>query len=118
MRIAFPTRDRETIVRHFGRMEAFVVVDVVDGERTRDVRDMSDLPECGGDGARPAHVVEALGDCDVLVANRIGIPLVERLRRAGLEVVLTAVRSIDEALDAYLAGTLAHEPELAHTPHH
>jgi len=120
MKIAFPTRDSETIVGHFGDMATLLVVEFDDGvETTREHRAMSDMPACGdAENSRPDYVIGVLEDCDVLIANGIGRPLVHKANQAGVDVVLTSNRSIDEALAAFTSGSLIHEPELAHAPHH
>ncbi len=120
MKIAFPTRDGETIVAHFGNMSHFLVVDVVDGVETgRTEHDMTGMPACGDPNAsRPDYVVGVAKDFDVVIANGIGAPLVMKMQLEGVEVVLTSNLSIEEALAAYLAGTLENEADLAHAPHH
>ena len=120
MKIAFPTKDNETISRHFGKMTAMVVVALEDdNEVDREIRDMASMPACGGaDHGRPAYVVDTLNDCDVVIANGIGMPLAERIGNGGTEVILTRTRTIDGALAAYLDGTIAHEPSLAHQVNH
>jgi predicted Fe-Mo cluster-binding NifX family protein len=120
MKVAFPTRDNETISRHFGKMTAIVVIDLEDGAETeRESRDMASMPACGGeDHGRPDFVAGTLDDCDIVIANGIGMPLADHIRRAGTEVVLTTTRTIDEALSAYLGGTIRHEPTLAHPARH
>jgi predicted Fe-Mo cluster-binding NifX family protein len=119
MKIAFPTRDDQTIPGHFGHMTALIVVEVVDGKETsRERRDMSDMPECGdGHEERPAFVVNVIKDCDVLIAGGIGAPLVQKANAVDVDVVLTDTHSINEALAMYLAGTLENTPELAHHHH-
>ncbi|MEN8240175.1 MAG: NifB/NifX family molybdenum-iron cluster-binding protein, partial [Actinomycetota bacterium] len=73
------------------------------------------MPPCGGgDHGRPDFVVSILDDCDVVIASGIGVPLAERIAQEGTEVILTRTRAIDEALAAYLDGTIRHEPRLAH----
>jgi predicted Fe-Mo cluster-binding NifX family protein len=116
MKIAFPTRDNETISRHFGKMTEMVVINLDDGvETSREARDMTVMPACGGGNhGRPDFVVGVLADCDVVIANGIGVPLADRIRKEGTEVVLTRTRTIDEALAAYLDGTIRHEQSLAH----
>ncbi|MFV1999096.1 MAG: NifB/NifX family molybdenum-iron cluster-binding protein [Acidimicrobiia bacterium] len=120
MKIAFPTCDNETIVARIGNMNTLLVIDVVDGTKVgREERDMTGMPACGDQqNSRPDYVVGVVADCEVVIANGIGAPLVEKMRQAGVDVVLTSSLSIDEALAAYLAGTLENEPELAHAPHH
>ena len=116
MKLAFPTRDNETISRHFGKMTGMVVITLEDGTETvREVRDMAAMPACGaGHHGRPDFVASILADCDVVIANGVGMPLSERISSEGTEVVLTQTRTIDEALAAYLDGSIRHEPTLAH----
>jgi predicted Fe-Mo cluster-binding NifX family protein len=120
MKIAFPTRDNESMVAHFGNMKRFLVVDIVDGaEAGRREHDMSGMPACGDPSAsRPDYVVGVVKDYDVVIANGIGAPLVNKMQQAGVEVVLTSNLSIADALAAYVAGTLENEADLAHAPHH
>jgi len=120
MKIAFPTRDNETISRHFGKMTAMVVIDLQDGNGIdREIRDMTSMPACGGaDNGRPTFIVGTLNDCDVVIANGIGMPLAERIGNEGTEVILTRTPTIDGALEAYLDGTILHEPRLAHRVDH
>jgi predicted Fe-Mo cluster-binding NifX family protein len=118
MRIAFPTRDDQSIIGHFGKMNALIVVDVVDGEETaRERRDMADTPACGADRQKkPAFVVDRISNCDVLVAGGMGTHTVDRATEAGIEVVLTRERLIAKALGCSVDGTLADESQLAHSP--
>ncbi len=120
MKIAFPTRDNETIVGHFGHMTSFLVVDIDDGAETaRESHDMTAMPACGDEQqSRPDYVVGVAKDFDVVIANGIGAPLVQKMQVAGVEVVLTSDQSIESALTSYLAGTLVNEAGLAHAPHH
>jgi predicted Fe-Mo cluster-binding NifX family protein len=120
MKIAFPTRDTSTITGHFGKMKAMVVIEVIDGaETSRDVRDMTDTPlAIGGTQSRPIHIVSVLSDCDTVIAGGMGLPIEQRIRAAGTDVILTNMRPIDQALEAYLDGSLDHEPGLAHQPGH
>jgi len=120
MKIAFPTRDESTITSHFGKMKAMIVIEVVDGvETSRDVRDMTETPlTMGGTQSRPIHIVSSLSDCDYVIAGGMGLPIEQRIREAGTEVILTKVRPIDQALAAYLDGSLGHQPDLAHLPNH
>jgi predicted Fe-Mo cluster-binding NifX family protein len=116
MKIAFPTRDYETISRHFGKMTAMVIIELDDkGETGRVIRGMENMPMCeSGSDSRPDFIVSVLDSCDVLIANGIGAPLAKRIRSEGIETVLTRTRTIDAALGEYLDGTIRHDPILAH----
>ena len=118
MRIALPTRDDQTISGHFGKMKAFIVVDVIDGiVTTRERRDMSGMPPCGSDhSAKPKFVVAKISDCDLLIAGGIGFAMRDLVTEATIEVVLTRERFIDEAIEKYTNGTLMNDIQLAHAP--
>jgi predicted Fe-Mo cluster-binding NifX family protein len=47
-----------------------------------------------------------LADCDVLVAGGMGRGAYESFLRAGLEVVLTDLRDINDVVNAWMNGTL------------
>jgi len=119
MKIAFPTLNGTSITAHFGRARGYIVVHTEDGAETgRELR-LIESGEHGdredpGHGNRHAGLVDTIRDCDAVVAGGMGHPIQERLEAAGLDVVLTGIRSIDDALAAYLAGTLDHEPDRAH----
>jgi predicted Fe-Mo cluster-binding NifX family protein len=119
MRIALATLNGNTVTAHFGRTKAFVVVDLADGvEVIRELREIGST-DCG-DHQDPGHhgrhhdLVDTIRDCDVVVGGGMGLPIQDRLQEAGLEVVLTGTRSIDEAIQQCAAGTLTHDPDRAH----
>jgi predicted Fe-Mo cluster-binding NifX family protein len=118
MKIALPTRDDQSISGHFGKMKALIVIDVVDGRETgRERRDMSEMPACGnGHQDKPSYVVSRISDCDVLIAGGMGAHMRDTATAGNIDVVLTRERIIERALESYLDGTLANEPQLAHSP--
>jgi predicted Fe-Mo cluster-binding NifX family protein len=118
VKIAFPTRDDQTISGHFGKMKAFVVIDIVNGvEVDRERRDMSEMPACGnGHQEKTRFAVDKISDCDVLIAGGMGIPMHTTATEAGLEIVLTRERLIAKAIQRYANGTLTDETRLAHEP--
>ena len=125
MRIALATLNGNTVTAHFGRTKAFVVVEMEDGtEVNRELRDVGscDQNHHQDPGHRRRHhdLVDTVRDCDVVIAGGMGLPVQQRLQEADIEVVLTDTRSIDEAVQQYATGTLAHDPDRAHAPggHH
>lgn len=129
MHIAFPTEDGNTICRHFGRAPYYTVISVEDNRETgRELRRRGGqrLHEPGHDhdhdhhGHDHAPMFAAIRDCQVLIAGGMGHPARDAAEAAGLEVVLTLEQQIDQALQDYLAGSLEHNPRLAHKPggHH
>ena len=137
-KIAFVTEDGETISAHFGRAPKVVIVTIENGRETqREMRDKS----TGGHGEHAHHhdhvafveqdtpithqqdhrhhhnhdkMLEAMHDCGVLIARGMGVPAMTKSENRGMRVVLVNEKSIDEALRAYLNGTLQHEPRRLH----
>lgn len=70
----------------------------------------------GGMGAQALHASMAapIRDCQILVAGGMGRGAHSMLRSVGIEPLLTDITSIDEALEAYIAGTLENRTERMH----
>lgn len=124
MRIAFPTDDGTTIQRHFGRATHYAVVTIEDGAAgAREVR--SKEAHHHGNGHADDHhshdhrnMFAPVADCQAMIAGHMGTPAYTAAQSNGLQVILTDEPTIDGALDAWLAGTLANRPALLHTPDH
>lgn len=126
MKIAVVTLDGKTVSQHFGRSPYYSVVTLENGEvKSRELRERrtghfapqgpqhgSDLDERGRHGygpeARMSHATMAqeISDCQVLIAGGMGSGAYENFREAGLDVILTDMRSIEDAVKAYAAGNL------------
>jgi predicted Fe-Mo cluster-binding NifX family protein len=85
-RVAFASNDGRTVDCHFGRAEQFVVYSVAaDGFAPLEVRTLGAL--CGGgehSDERLEAIVEALGDCHMVLALRFGPPVQDLLDRRGI----------------------------------
>lgn len=115
--------DDAQISRHFGRAPYYVVITLEEGrEVAREVREKPTHSHGHGHHEEHNHddihqaMLAPIQDCDVLIAGGMGIPMEKMARRRGMEVVLTRLRSVDEAVKQYLAGELVHEARLAHMP--
>lgn len=140
MKIAFVADNEQTISAHFGRATSVVVVTVEDGaEVSRELRSKvghsghdhdhdhdhehhhhhHEGGEGHGRGQGPGRGVsmgkfDTMQDCDVLIARGIGANAVNHAESRGMEVFLTDVHTVDEALAQYLAGELKHYPNRIH----
>jgi predicted Fe-Mo cluster-binding NifX family protein len=136
VKIAAITEDRVTISRHFGRAPFYLVVTVENGEIVgRDLReklghaqfaevhgatdaDAADDPRGHGFGAashdRHVRMADAIGDCEVLLAGGMGAGAYESMQRAGIRPIVTDVAGIDDAVAAFVAGTLVDHTESLH----
>ena len=126
--VAFPTDDGITITQHFGRATGYEVVTIAAGKVAgRERRDKfshhhgaDGHPDDGHDhGSAHGRMIDAITDCQVVVAGGMGRPIFEELARAGIRPILVQTHSIDEALEQILGGTLTNAPERVHAaPHH
>lgn len=142
MKIAAVSNDGTTISAHFGKARSFAVLTVEDGRVVG--QEMRQKDQCshghhgGGHdhdhshshdtvqtvavGSAPASVsadphvqaMAAIADCDVVLSRGMGRGMYANLQRAGIRAVLTDVPNVEEAVAAFLAGTLNEKPELVH----
>ncbi len=127
MKIAVVTNDGKTISQHFGRSRYFKIITI---ENDKIVFD--ELRERGtghfakgnnesssghlnpqgrhgyGSDADRKHslMAQEIGDCDVLIAGGMGQGAYESFKRFGLDVYLTDIEIIEDAVDNFMNGTL------------
>ena len=120
MKIAAITEDGITISQHFGRAPYYLVVTIEDGKIvSKEKRDKvghhnfagSEHSETapgerhGYDAAaqsRHSMMAQSIADCQVLFAGGMGWGAYDSLKKAGIEVIVTDVENIDEAVKLYL----------------
>ena len=120
MKIGIASNDRESIAQHFGRTRGFVIADVVDGKvKSKEYREnnFTSHNQPGGSEQHGEHghshssILSALKDCDVVLARGMGRRIYDDLRGAKIESVIPTLPGVDEALSAYVDGTLVDNPE-------
>jgi predicted Fe-Mo cluster-binding NifX family protein len=134
MKIAAVSEDGVSISQHFGRAPFYVVVTVENGKIvSHETRDKMGHAQFGGEtheeahGADPrghgfdpaaqnrhAQMAAAILDCEVLLARGMGAGAYESMKQANIRPVVTDVANIDEAVQAYLAGSLEDHVEKLH----
>jgi predicted Fe-Mo cluster-binding NifX family protein len=133
MKIALITDDGQTISQHFGRAAHYLVVTVEDGQVVqREMRDKLGhnhfasqeqgehhhaTERHGFDPAshnRHSSMAEAIADCQTLICGGMGAGAYESMRQLNIQPVVTQLRGIDEAIQAYLAGDLQDRTDLLH----
>ena len=139
MKIAAITDDGQTISAHFGRARHYLVFTVEDGEIVNQaLRDKAGHHTFGGEhehgdhhhhdhqeheqghgfgpgaGRRHAEMLAAIQDCDLLLARGMGRGAQIALQEANIQTILTEIKSIEDAVQAYLKGELTHRPERLH----
>ena len=124
MKISVVSVDGNTVSQHFGRSPYYVIFTIENGEvKSRELRPRTvghfgsqqhsnHHDENGRHGygpeARKSHSAMAreISDCQVLIAGGMGSGAYENFKEAGLEVILTDHKLIDDAIAAYIGGTL------------
>ncbi|MEJ2711462.1 MAG: NifB/NifX family molybdenum-iron cluster-binding protein [Anaerolineales bacterium] len=120
MKIAAITEDGKTISLHFGRAPYYLVVSVEDGQITgRELRDklghthfanqphepqQAGQPHGMGRSAHQKHLQrsEAIADCEALLCGGMGMGAYQSMVARGIKPVVTDIREIDQAVQAYL----------------
>ena len=136
MKIAVVTDDQATISQHFGRAQYYLVFTVEDGQvvqqelRSKLGHDQFQHEEHQehehdhdhehghgyGQHSQDKHsrMMANIGDCQLLLAGGMGLGARASLEAIGVKPILTNIREIDAAVQAYLAGELEDQPKLLH----
>ena len=132
LKIATITEDGKTISQHFGRAPYYLVLTIEEGKvvnkETRDkmghshFRDMQHAEESNAAGhgmdseSHNKHVsmAEAISDCKALLCGGMGMGAYESMRKLNIQPIVTDIRDIDEAAQAFIDGKLVDHTELLH----
>jgi predicted Fe-Mo cluster-binding NifX family protein len=132
MKIAAVTDDGNTISQHFGRAASYLVVTIENGQIVnRELRNklghahFSSQPHSqahsgqhhGMDaGSHNKHVemAQAIADCEALLARGMGMGAYESLKVLGIKPILTDITEIDQAVSAYIDGTIVDHVDSLH----
>lgn len=129
MKIAVATNDGNSISQHFGQSTGFIIFEVEGTEvRNRQFRSMSQTPHEQGlcdhgpakdPGAQNrASIPELLRDCKIVLCGGMGAGAAQALGRLGIEPLIVAAVSADDAVASYLRGTLTRSSaSLCHCQH-
>lgn len=115
MKIAVSSQNRKTVTGHAGKCRKFWLFDVSDCEVTG--KQLLELPieqtfhESHGTGPHP------LGGINVLITGSMGDGMQRRLKEMGIVAVATAETDPDQAVAAWLNGTLRELPPGSHHGH-
>jgi len=132
MKIAAITDDGNTISQHFGRAAYYLVVTVVDGKVTgRELREklghahFANEPHPVEEPGQPhgmdpdshnkhLRMAQAIADCEALLCRGMGMGAYESMKQANIRPVVTDIAAIDEAVMAYVNGTIVDQVERLH----
>lgn len=122
MKIGIASDDGKVICPHFGRTLGFVIVEIEDGkEKSREFRENTFTGHAmnraaGGNGHhgesdRRPGILGALGDCEAIIANGMGMKIYNALGSAGIKAIITNETGVDKAIELYIAGELDDNPD-------
>jgi predicted Fe-Mo cluster-binding NifX family protein len=132
MKIAVITDDSKTISMHFGRAEYYLVLSIeekkiLDRELREKLGHSHFVGEESGHGqgsgqhgfdpaaqGRHARMAQTIADCQVLLCRGMGRGAYENLTARSIQVILTDIAGIDEAVQAYIDGNIIDHTERLH----
>lgn len=132
MKIAAITDDGKNISLHFGRAPYYLVVTVEDGKIVnRELRnkmghthfanqpheeEAPGMPHGMGPASHDKHLqmAEAIGDCEALLCGGMGMGAYQSMQIRGIKPVVTDIYDIEQAVMAYVNGTIVDRTEKLH----
>jgi predicted Fe-Mo cluster-binding NifX family protein len=131
MKIAAITDDGTAISQHFGRAPYYAVLTVENGQIVkRELRDKLGHAHFVGQEAehapgqrhgydpasqdRHARMAASIADCQVLLCRGMGWGAYESMKQYGVTPIITDIANIDDAVQAYLNGSIVDRRELLH----
>ena len=132
MKIAVITSDGKTINQHFGRAPYYLVLTIEDGKVTqREMREkmghrhfvsQHEEHEHGSAGhgmdagshRKHASMAEAISDCKALICGGMGMGAYESMKQFNIKPIVTDLRDIEQAIQAFIDGKLIDHTELLH----
>jgi predicted Fe-Mo cluster-binding NifX family protein len=131
-KIAAITDDGTTISQHFGRAQYYLVVTVENGQiADRELRHklghahFAGQPHPDEQPGQPhgmdavshnkhLQMAEAIADCEALLCRGMGMGAYESMKAVGIRPLVTDIAEIDEAIAAYIKGSIVDQIERLH----
>ena len=132
IKIAAITDDGKTISQHFGRAAYYLVATVENGQIVnRELRNklghahFANQPHPEEQPGQPhgmdaashnkhLQMAEAIADCQALLCRGMGMGAYESMKASGIRPVVTDIVTIDEAVKAYVGGSIVDQVERLH----
>ena len=123
MKIAIPSDNKEQISALFGRTRGFMIYEIENNEiLSSEYRDNTFTGHVRGEHHDHSHdnsennhqqhthsrILNALYDCEVVIAGGMGRRLLDDLSNANIKVFITRETNINNALSAYIKDSLDH----------
>lgn len=132
MKVAVITDDGKSISRHFGRAPFYLVAQIEDKKVTaKELREKLGHNQFSGEHTGEHHHAEghgsdpeshskhgrmaaAITDCEALICGGMGMGAYQSMKLLNIRPIITELEDIDEALQAYLDGSLIDRTEMLH----
>jgi predicted Fe-Mo cluster-binding NifX family protein len=132
MKIVVASDDGTTISRHFGRASCYLVFTIEEGEIVEKERreksghqqsvhehhDHQTHEHGHGYGthsaARHTEMIEPIRDCDAVIVRGMGRGAYLAIQQANIRPVVTELKDAEDAVRAFIEGTLVDHPEWLH----
>jgi predicted Fe-Mo cluster-binding NifX family protein len=131
MKIAVITDDGKTISQHFGRAPYYMVFSIEEGKiAKREMRDKLGHNQFSAVGPEEHHheqhgldavshdkhtqMAGSISDCQALLCGGMGMGAYESMRRLNIQPIVTDLRDIEAAVQAYIDGKLVDHTEKLH----
>jgi len=108
MKIAVTSQNKREITQHAGMCRKFWIYEINEGLVSQ--KTLLELPVEQSFHESPPHEPHPLDDIQVLIAGDMGINLIQRLEKKGIEAIITSNKDPDQAVTAYLDGSLERLP--------
>ncbi|MFW6357726.1 MAG: NifB/NifX family molybdenum-iron cluster-binding protein [Chroococcales cyanobacterium] len=116
MKIAVASQNKKNITEHTGHCLKFWIYDINDAQVTnKNLLELSPEQSFHNSSENDSH---PLDDVQVLISGGMGRGLVRRLERKGIEAIITQETDLDQAVSAYLDGSLVREEPECHEGEH
>ena len=104
MKIAIGTDDKITIRRaHFGESKYYLICEILNGEIvSKTIRENPHV--CTGEHAhgQANKIMDLLPDCQLIIGRSMGAKSLEQIAEKKIEVIITKLENIEEAISLYL----------------
>lgn len=110
MKIAIPTSDRIKLYKKTGKATEFAICEIVDGSYEFVEFRKNPHQQYEHDAHEHNHkdVVEALKDCDAILAQMVGNQFKDDFNEAGIPIYKTTQTELKEAISVFASNMLGH----------
>ncbi|MEI7846340.1 MAG: NifB/NifX family molybdenum-iron cluster-binding protein [Chloroflexota bacterium] len=131
MKVAVITDDQQTVSQHFGRAQYYRVFSIENGKITASESRAKANHNHFSDGSihqhhsephgtdpaseqRHASMLDTISDCQVVLVRGMGMGAHNAFKARGIDSLITDIADVQQAVEAYLNGSIVDHPEKLH----